>query len=43
MEMPTAPIPPSLLFLDALDPLEQRAAALTLKIENPIEMFRKRY
>jgi hypothetical protein len=43
MEMPTAPIPPNLLFFDALDPLVQRAAALTLKIENRIETFRKRY
>jgi hypothetical protein len=31
MEMPTAPIPLSLFFFDALDPLVQRAAALTLK------------
>ena len=43
MEMPTAPIPLSLFFFDALDPLVQRAAALTLKIENRIEMFRKSY
>ena len=43
MEMSTAPIPLSLFFFDALDPLVQRAAALTLKMENHIEMFRKRY
>ena len=43
MEMPTAPIPLSLFFFDALDPLVQRASVLTLKIQKRIEMFRKRY